>query len=134
WAKSPILCRALFLCWEEPNDSTAGPVVLGGTRVGDLNEHPGGIVFDSSHTGVSGLKPNAHYVAVFYSPYLGFGNLRPFARYCFRTEAAWNPNSLGAGCGAETSLAYVQQCYQCKYVQTDRRWDANTNRCVSASS
>ncbi len=45
---------------------------------------------------------------------------------------AWTP--LGAGCGAETSLDLVRQCFRCKYQGTAETWNFDTNRCVSAGS
>ncbi len=57
----------------------------------------------------------------------------------FRTPADPSPPApvfqpQGSGCGAETSWSLMRQCFQCKYQQTDRRWDAGANQCVSASS
>ena len=58
----------------------------------------------------------------------------------FRTPADPNPPApepwtpLGAGCGAETSLDLVRQCFRCKYQGTAETWNFSTNSCVSAGS
>ena len=65
----------------------------------------------------------------------------PFAVAWFKTPAdpnppstPWAPTPGSSGCFAETSPSLVQSCLNCKYVQTDRRWDAAANQCVSANS
>ena len=127
------------------NDSKAGTVVLGGTRIGDLNEGQYGLTFGSSDTRVSGLKPNAHYVAVFYSPYLGFTNLRPFARYCFRTGPDPNAVPDATGCfrpytptvDGSSQPANWMLCNAARAAcnaAADTTWEQAGNRCIAASS
>ena len=72
------------------NDATAGTVVWGRDvgEIGATAVRGGPYTFD-------GLKPNTHYVAVLYSPYLGYGNLRPLVMVCFRT--ARDPNNPWGG-------------------------------------
>ena len=87
-------------------------------------------------------KPGTSYCLAMYSSDSGtlYSN-KPFAGVYFTTPAdpnppasPWNPNSLGQGCGAETSLALVRQCYRCKYQGTAETWNFNTKRCVSAGN
>ena len=86
-------------------------------------------------------KPGTSYCLAMYSSYPSYYSNRQFAAAYFTTPAdpnppasPWNPNPLGQGCGAETSLDYVQQCYRCKYQGTAETWNFNTNRCVSAGN
>ena len=87
-------------------------------------------------------RPSQDYCLALFSSVAGsYYNTYPFVAVGFRTPAdpnppasPWNPNSLGAGCGAETSLDLVQQCYRCKYQGTAETWNFDTNRCVSAGS
>ncbi len=65
----------------------------------------------------------------------------PIARSWFQTppdpnppSTPWAPTPGSSGCFAETSPSLVQSCLNCKYVQTDRRWDGNADQCVSANS
>lgn len=129
------------------NDSKAGTVVLGGTRIGDLDAGQYGLTFGSSDTGVSGLKPNAHYVAVFYSPYLGFGNLRPFARYCFRTARdpsnPWGGSATGCFApytptvGGTRLAANYTACVTARNAcnaAANTTWERAGNRCIPASN
>ncbi len=129
------------------NDSKAGTVVLGGRRIGDLDAVEFGLSFDSSNARVSGLKPNTHYVAVFYSPYLGFGNLNPFVRYCFRTDR--DPDNPWGGSGTGCFAPYTPTVdgprmpanyALCAAARTacndaaDTTWEAAGNRCIAASN
>ncbi|MCY4285448.1 MAG: hypothetical protein OXC65_08875 [Thiotrichales bacterium] len=87
-------------------------------------------------------KPETSYCIAMYPgnsdhPYFNV----PFAVAAFTTPAdpsppstPWAPTPGSSGCFAETSPSLVQSCLNCKYVQTDRRWDGNANQCVSASS
>jgi len=129
------------------NDSKAGTVVLGGTRIGDLNDEGFGLTFGSNKTRVSGLKPNTHYVAVFYSPYLGFGNLKPLARYRFRTARDPNPLPVPgtSGCflpytptvdGTRMPANY-SACVQARNAcnaAANTTWEQAGNRCIAASN
>ena len=127
------------------NDSKAGTVVLGGTRIGDLDAAEFGLSFDSSNARITGLKPNAHYVAVFYSPYLGFGNLRPFALYCLRTAPDPNPVLQHTGCflpytptpgGTEQSANWAA-CNRARTAcnnDSATTWEQARNRCIAASN
>ena len=79
------------------NDNTARTVVWG-QRIGEL-DGTSETVLQGSRT-FSGPEPNAHYVAVVYSPYLGYGNLNPFVLSCFRTAPApvfQPPHATGCG-------------------------------------
>ncbi|MCY4305690.1 MAG: hypothetical protein OXC62_13080 [Aestuariivita sp.] len=87
-------------------------------------------------------KPGTSYCLAMYSSDSGtlYSN-KPFAGVYFTTPAdpnppstPWAPTPGSSGCFAETTQSLVQSCLNCKYVQTDRRWDANTNQCVLASS
>ena len=129
------------------NDSKAGTVVFGGRRIGDLDEVQHGLTLGSSDTRITGLKPNTHYVAVFYSPYVGFGNLRPFARYCFRTardpDNPWGGS--GTGCfapytptvGGTRMPANYALCTAARTACNDAAnttWEQAGNRCIPASN
>ncbi|MCY4051871.1 MAG: hypothetical protein OXE41_01480 [Gammaproteobacteria bacterium] len=86
--------------------------------------------------------PDTRYMlAVYSSKSDGHYYNNPIACTWFQTPAdpnppstPWAPTPGSTGCFAETSLSLVQSCLNCKYQQTDRRWDANANQCVSASS
>ena len=127
------------------NDAKAGTVVWG-KQVGELNGSSNPTdVLQGTRT-FTGLKPNAHYVAVLYAPYLGFGNLRPFARYCFRTAASpWMPDPGNRGCftpytptvgGTQQPVNYmacVQARNACNAAPTTT-WEQAGNRCIPASN
>ena len=122
------------------NDAKAGTVVWG-QDVGTL-----GTDLSTSHR-FTGLKPNTHYVAVLYSPYLGYGNLNPLARYCFRTDRdPANPyGGSGTGCfapytptvGGTRQSANYTACVQARNAcnaASNTTWEQAGNRCIPASN
>ena len=88
-------------------------------------------------------KPDTSYCIAIYAsnPMSYFYNV-PFASAAFTTPAdpnppaspAWTPHPSNTGCGTETTLALVRQCFRCKYQGTAETWNFDTNRCVSAGS
>ncbi len=94
------------------NDAKSGTVVWG-HQIGELSGGTG--VLSGSRT-FTGLKPDAHYVALVYAPYVGYSNLNPFATFCFRTAPApWAPHPFNTGCAADprgyaTCAAERQAC------------------------
>jgi len=68
-------------------------------------------------------RPDTSYCIAIYAsnPMSYFYNV-PFASAAFTTPAdpnppaspAWTPNPFNTGCGTETTLALVRQCFQCK--------------------
>ena len=156
--RATIIGSALYGCSFEPTNPDCeikSPYIL---RYGAIDNHSncsvGSVgVSQSDVSGISGMlglnswqqtlraRPSQDYcIALFSSKPGGFYNSYAFAAVGFRTPADPNPpaaepwNPLGAGCGAETSLALVRQCYRCKYQGTSTTWDSSTNLCVSASN
>ena len=112
------------------NDAKAGTVVWG-REVGELTDQN---IFKTFT--FTGLKPDAHYVAVLYSPYLGFGNLRPFSLYCFRTAPDPNPITQHTGCFAHPTLGYTA-CVAARNAcnaASDTTWENGRNRCIPAGN
>ena len=153
-----IIASALYGCSFEPTKPDCeikSPYIM---RYGSIDDHSncsvGSVgVSQSDVRGISGMlglnswqqtlraRPSQDYcIALFSSKPGSFYNAYAFAAVGFRTPADPNPpaaepwNPLGQGCGAETSLDLVQQCYRCKYQGTAETWNFNTNRCVSAGS
>ena len=81
-------------------------------------------------------RPDTSYCLAVYSAGSGteFYN-RPIAAVWFRTPAdpnppaspAWMPNPFNTGCGTETTLALVRQCFQCK--GGGGSWSMSANTC-----
>jgi len=95
----------------------------------------------------TGLKPNAHYVVVFYAPYSGFGNLKPLARYCFRTardpDNPWGGSATGCFAPYTPTVDGGQQpanyaaCVQARNAcnaAPNTTWEQAGNRCIAGSS
>jgi len=86
-------------------------------------------------------RPGRQYcMAVYVSDSDSWYHNAPLIAASFITPADPNPPApepwtpLGAGCGAETSLDLVRQCFRCKYQGTAETWNFSTNSCVSAGS
>ena len=117
------------------NDAKAGTVVWG-QRVGELDGSNGILTGGSVTRTFGGLKYNAHYVAVLYSPYLGFGNLRPFTRHCFRTGPDPDPVTQHTGCFAHPTLGFAA-CIAARNAcnnDSSTNWDNDRNQCRPASN
>ena len=81
-------------------------------------------------------KPGTSYCLAMYSSDSGtlYSN-KPFAGAYFTTPAdpnpptpaAWMPNPSNTGCGTETTLALVRQCFQCK--GGGGSWSMSANTC-----
>ena len=133
------------------NDSKAGFAVWA-RDVGEFADE-NGVIANSNPFGnftFTGLKPHTHYVAVLYSPYIG--NLRPFSRYCFRTDRdPANPwGGYGTGCfapytptvggerqPAPRSQSAYQTCVQARNAcnaASNTTWETAGNRCIPASN
>lgn len=100
----------------------------------------GSIPFDAWQQTVR-ARPDQSYCINVYASEPGHFYGEPISVLGFRTPAdpnppstPWAPTPGSSGCFTETSPSLVQSCLNCKYVQTDRRWDAGANQCVSASS
>ncbi|MCY4202919.1 MAG: hypothetical protein OXD38_09990 [Aestuariivita sp.] len=126
------------------NDAKAGTVVWG-QRLGELDGSDVILNGGSVTLTFGGLKYNAHYVAVLYSPYLGFTNLRPFARYCFRTGPDPNAVPDATGCfrpytptvDGSSQPANWMLCNAARAAcnaAADTTWEQAGNRCIAASS
>ncbi|MCY4313747.1 MAG: hypothetical protein OXD44_08665 [Gammaproteobacteria bacterium] len=78
------------------------------------------------------------YVVVLYSPYEGYGNLKPFARICFRTDRdPSNPwGGSASGCFAHPTLGYAACVTARNDCNTDpnTNWDNGRNECRPASN
>ena len=101
----------------------------------------GSIPFDAWQQTVRARPDQSYCVNVYASEPGGHFYGEPISVLGFRTPAdpnppstPWAPTPGSSGCFAETSPSLVQSCLNCKYVQTDRRWDASNNQCVSARS
>ncbi len=114
------------------NDAKAGTVVQG-QWVGDISDTQ----HASNRVTFDGLKPNAHYVAVLYAPYLGSGNLNPFVRYCFRT--ARDPSNPWGGSASGCFQPYAGGYAACNAARTECNnqngsWDDVHLRCIEDSN
>jgi len=114
------------------NDAKAG-TRMWGKRIGEITS-----TILSGTLNVTDLEPNAHYVAVVYSPYLGYGNLNPFSMQCFRTARdPSNPyGGYRTGCFAHPTLDYaacVQARNTCNASPTTT-WQNDRNRCIPSSN
>ena len=152
------ITQNLFVCGSEspvipPDECSPSPYIL---RYGEIPSQAACLFDQPPQSAIRGItatipmtswqqtvraKPEKQYCLAVYSAGSGteFYNT-PIAAVWFRTPAdpnppaspAWTP--LGDGCGAETSLDLVRQCFRCKYQGTAETWNFGTNRCVSAGS
>ena len=134
--KSPYIMR--YGAIDDYSNCSVGSTGVSQPDVRGIN---GALVLNSWQQTLRARPSQDYCIALFSSKPGGFYNTYAFAAVGFRTPAdpnppasPWNPNSLGQGCGAETSLALVRQCYRCKYQGTAETWNFNTNRCVSAGN
>ena len=131
------------------NDAKAGTRVWG-RIVGIVPESGDDLTGDFTF---GGLEPNAHYVAVLYSPYSVGGNLDPFFRLCFRTArdpanpyggegssgcfAPYTPTVGGERQPAPRSQSAYQACVQARNAcnaASNTTWETAGNRCIPASN
>ena len=82
-------------------------------------------------------KPDTSYcIAVYVANSVSWYHKAPLAAGSFITPSdpnppaptAWTPAPQSLGCGAETTLALVRQCFQCKYG-SGGSWSMSANTC-----